>query len=128
MGITYDELDADGVAQLTLTGLVTRTDHAAFTERVAAQIRAGRLRAVIIDASAAEVPASASFSRDVWEDFLSELGGRPFAYLPPAGHENAQRQEMIRTLVAEWDVRFATMAGIAQAHAWCLAQLGPKAH
>ncbi|RKR00106.1 hypothetical protein [Maricaulis maris] len=126
MGITYEDIDADGLVRVTLTGLPTRTDHAALIERVGAQIRSGQLRAVIIDASAAELPASTSFSEEVWEDFLSGLGHRPFAYVPPSGHDNAKRQAMIRLLLDEWGTCFTECTDVEQARAWCLARIAEQ--
>lgn len=93
MGITYHDQEDDGLVRLTLTGLASRTDHAAFTERVAAQIRSGQLRAVIIDASEAELPVSTSFSQDVWEVFSRRSGG----VLSPIYHRSVIRAPSGRT-------------------------------
>lgn len=123
MGVKYEHLETDRLVFLTLTGLPTRTDHAVFTRRVAAQVRSGQARGVVIDASAAELPTRQSFSREIWEDFLAEIGECPFAYVPPVGHDNAERQAMIQGLLDEWGACFTTSESVADARAWCLAQL-----
>lgn len=123
MGVKYEHLETDRLVFLTLTGLPTRTDHAVFTRRVAAQVRSGQARGVVIDASAAELPTRQSFSREIWEDFLAEIGECPFAYVPPVGHDNAERQAMIQGLLDEWGACFTTSESAADARAWCLAKL-----
>lgn len=123
MGIAYFDPDEDGLARVIITGLASRTEHAATEERVRQDIQSGRLKGIIIDASLAELPAKSSFSREVWDDFLGVLEARPFAYMPPHGHDGAERQAMIAELVGDWESCFCVVASEADGRAWCLASL-----
>ena len=126
MGITYDDLGEDGLVSLTVTGQPGRAEHAAHTGHVRAAISAGRLRAVIIDAGTAELPVNSSFSREIWDDLLSELGDRPFAYIPPVGHDAEARRRMIADPVTEWGSCSATVGSVDEARAWCRATLAAQ--
>ena len=123
MGIAYDDQIGDGLVALTVSGLAGRTGHAVAIGKVRESIESGRLKALIIDASAAELPGNPSLSREVWEDFFSELGSRPLAYLPPNGHFAPKRQRMIADLIAEWGGCFSTVDTFDEGRAWCLARL-----
>lgn len=123
MGITYIDPGEDGLACVTLTGLATRTEHAVAEERAREDVRAGRLRAILIDASEAELPPNPSISREIWEDFLGMLDARPFAYIPPQGHDSPERQAMISALLAEWGSCFRVVGSESEGRAWCLAKL-----
>ncbi|MFY0637863.1 hypothetical protein [Maricaulis maris] len=123
MGIEYFEPGEDGLARAIITGLASRTEHAAMEERARQDIRSGRLQGIIIDASRAELPAKPSFSREIWDDFLGVLEARPFAYVPPRGHDGAERQAMIAELVGDWESHYCAVASEADGRAWCLASL-----
>ncbi len=126
MGITYNGPGKDGLARIVVTELASRTAHAVAEERARADILSGQLRAIIIDASEAEIPASPSISREIWEDFLALLADRPFAYIPPQGHDGPERQAMIAELVAEWGSCFCEVASEPEARTWCLARLAAR--
>lgn len=123
MGIAYNHPGEDGLVCVTLTGLASRTEHAVAEERAREDVRAGRLRAIIIDASEAELPPYPSISREIWDDFLGMLRSRPFAYIPPPGHDGPERLAMIAELVEEWGSCFRVVASEAEGRAWCLAKL-----
>ncbi|WP_291842911.1 hypothetical protein [Maricaulis sp.] len=123
MGIVYESLGGDGLISVTLVGLASRTEHASAEEQARRDISSGRLKALIVDASGAEVPANQSISLEIWEDFLCTLGARPFAYLPPVGHQSEARDAMIAELVEEWGARFRLAASVEDARQWCLAEI-----
>jgi hypothetical protein len=126
MGIAYDDLGEGGLVKVTVVGQASRTEHAVAEERAREDIRVGRLKALIIDASAAEVPANPSISREIWEDFLATLDGRPFAYIAPSGSQSAEREAMIRELVEEWSSTFRPVDSVEEARRWCLDEISGR--
>ncbi|WP_300545451.1 hypothetical protein [Maricaulis sp.] len=119
MAITLEMLDTPGLVKLVITGQASRIDHVVHINRLDGMIRSGRMRALLVDASAAELLGKDSFSHEVWDALFTVIRDMPFAYLPPKGHETPERRAMIDTLVREWDGRYREFDSCDAALAWC---------
>jgi hypothetical protein len=118
MGISLEAMEFAGCYEARITGLASLGDHAALFAHVEEMIRSGQMCALLIDARGAELPQRQSVSREIWDDGLSFLCAIPLCYMPPPG-ESAERQSMIREVVAEWQADITFVHDRDAALDWC---------